>query len=240
MMIVDTSANDALDFWRQEWTRQNAQAEVTPTQSPRSPGRLQLTVRPHPRESSRHDKGSGHQSDRRYCVRSCDGYYFPLTRLREAVQDKELCAALCPSAKTEVFRLKANDDSIERAVSSKGTPYDKLGAAFAYRTGLKKDCTCGSSRNVEQALLTDPTLAAGDIVVTARGVRVFAGGASFPFKERDFIALRKARGLPRALMTYLSLIDQPFRETELKESLNNQAKGTATVALFNNALATHR
>jgi hypothetical protein len=42
------------------------------------------------------------------------------------------------------------------------------------------------------SLFEDKTLQRGDAVMTAKGLRIFAGSRSFPFVESDFVALSKA------------------------------------------------
>jgi hypothetical protein len=108
-----------------------------------------------------------------YCVRLCDGRYFPVNRAREATPS-QLCEALCPAAPTRVFY----GGGIDRAAAADGTPYAALDNAFIYRELIVDGCTCNGSSpfgmqrmDVEQ----DPTLRAGDAVVTAHGSLKFNG-----------------------------------------------------------------
>jgi hypothetical protein len=221
-------ANDALDFWRQEYARERGRPDssergrsdrserVRPDTSWSDPP-VRFTVRP-----KREDAGySGSMGERHYCVRTCDGFYFPLAG-RGSMSKAEMCRALCPAAPTEVYRLGGGADSIESAVSERGKPYASLPTALAYRTSLKPGCTCrGSGATAMSVPITrDPTLARGDIVVTQKGVHIFAGGAKFPFRDGDFVHYRNYRGLSREVMTMLSLIDRPFRAAELKHTLD--------------------
>ena len=75
-----------------------------------------------------------------YCVRLCDGRYFPLPRRTGAVSmsSAQICSAMCPAAKTEVF----NGKIIDHAISSDGKPYSSLRNAFVYREKTVADCTC--------------------------------------------------------------------------------------------------
>ena len=63
-----------------------------------------------------------------YCVRTCDGRYFPLQRHAGATP-AELCKSFCPAAKTMVF----SGSKIDTAVAPNGTRYADLDNAFAYR-----------------------------------------------------------------------------------------------------------
>lgn len=215
---VDLRANDALDFWREEYARQN---RYRPAESPPPDTPLRFTIRP-PRQQHAVSGGSGSPSDQHYCVRTCDGFYFPLSAFRGAGSKAEMCRALCPGAATEVYRLGAGADSIEGAVSERGKPYGALPAALAYRKSLKDGCTCRGATAMAMSvpIIKDPTLARGDIVVTAVGVRIFAGGSRFPYRDGDFVHYRKYPGLSRELVTMLSLIDRPFQPAELRHTLN--------------------
>jgi len=224
-------ANDALDFWRQEYARERGRADSVQERSdpwqgkredsfrsrPTVPGpTIRFTVRPR-RDDVPH---AGYAGERHYCVRTCDGFYFPLTA-RGSMSKAEMCRALCPAAPTEVYRLSGGGDAIEAAISERGKPYTSLPAALAYRKSLKPGCTCrgAGATAVSVPITQDPTLARGDIVVTHKGVHVFAGGNA-PHRDADFVHYRSYRGLSREVATMLSLIDRPFRAAELKRRLD--------------------
>jgi hypothetical protein len=230
----EVPANDALDFWRQEYARQE-QSRADHANNSQSEPPVRFIVRPRrkvqegpagyasERPTSKEGVQAGHAgyaSERLYCVRTCDGFYFPLTA-RGGMSKAEMCRALCPTAPTEVYRLGAGDGSIEDATSERGKPYKSLPAALAYRKRLQPDCTCRGAGAVAMSvpITHDPTLARGDIVVTQKGVHVFAGG-KVPHHERDFVHYRSYRGLSREVVTMLSLIDRPFRAAELKQTLD--------------------
>jgi hypothetical protein len=75
-----------------------------------------------------------------YCVRLCDGRYFPLHR-----NAKPICEALCPATKTEIF----SGSEIAQATSADGSPYQKLANAFVYRERIVPGCTCNGSMSSE-------------------------------------------------------------------------------------------
>ncbi len=175
------------------------------------------------REASR-DESSRRRSGRAsggslYCVRTCDGFYFPATASASTADDGKICTALCPGTETEAYRLAKDDDEIDNAVTRKGKPYSSLPAAFAYRTSLKEGCTCGDqARTGIAALQDDPTLAPNDIVVTETGVRVFVGSSKFPYREKDFVPYRKVRRMERGLAAYLESIEHPLGRSESRRS----------------------
>jgi hypothetical protein len=105
-----------------------------------------------------------------YCVRLCDGRYFPMQRHANATSI-QLCNAFCPAAKTQVF----NGSEIDHAVASNGARYADLGNAFVYRQKVVPDCTCNGKDAFGLAKIdvaNDPTLRPGDIVSAGDNVKV--------------------------------------------------------------------
>ena len=76
------------------------------------------------------------------CVRSCDGYFFPLfARGVSADEAERLCQAQCPNAPTRLFFM-AGDSELESAIGADGMPYTSLPNAFRYRTTFDPTCSC--------------------------------------------------------------------------------------------------
>ncbi|MEJ0074921.1 MAG: DUF2865 domain-containing protein [Alphaproteobacteria bacterium] len=99
-----------------------------------------------------------------YCVRLCDGRYFPMQRHSNATSI-QLCNAFCPAAKTQVF----NGSQIDHAVASNGARYANLENAFVYRQKIVDGCTCNGKDTFGLAKIdvaSDPTLKSGDIIAT--------------------------------------------------------------------------
>ena len=108
-----------------------------------------------------------------YCVRTCDGRYFPLQRHAGATP-AELCKSFCPAAKTMVF----SGSKIDTAVAQNGTRYADLDNAFAYRDKVSDNCSCNGKDGLGLARVEssgDPTLRPGDIVATDDGLATFGG-----------------------------------------------------------------
>lgn len=130
-------------------------------------------------------------SSKSYCVRSCDGYFFPIgaTARGDGRQvQAAACNAMCPGAAVRLFSTR--DGSIENARTEGGQLYSATATAFRYRDRLEPGCSCQS--NVTQGLARlslsqDHTLRTGDVVVTEQGVRVFRDGGRFPYQPRDFM-----------------------------------------------------
>jgi hypothetical protein len=122
-----------------------------------------------PRRSA--ESGFGHGTV--YCVRTCDGRYFPLQRHAGAAP-AELCKSFCPAAKTMVF----SGGKIDTAVAQNGTRYADLDNAFAYRDKVTDSCSCNGKDGLGLARVEtsgDPTLRPGDIVATDDGLATFTG-----------------------------------------------------------------
>jgi len=124
--------------------------------------------RPAPRE--REDVTSSGGGGQAWCVRTCDGRYFPLGATGD--QSKEAaCNSFCPAAKTEIVYGSA----IDEAETDDGKPYSELPNAFRYRKEIVDGCTCNGKDQFGLAKVSidnDPTLRKGDIVAGADGLMV--------------------------------------------------------------------
>ena len=119
------------------------------------------------RSEPRQRYGGGGQA---YCVRTCDGRYFPITGDDREGRAKN-CNSLCPSASTEVVY----GSTIDEAATENGKPYSKLQNAFRYRNELVAGCSCNGKDSVGLAKIepeNDPTLRKGDIVAGENGLVV--------------------------------------------------------------------
>lgn len=113
--------------------------------------------------------GGGRQA---YCVRTCDGRYFPISATDNQSRAAS-CNNFCPSSETKVVY----GSSIDQATTEGGKPYSELPNAYKYRTELVAGCTCNGKDQIGLApvkLENDPTLRRGDIVASADGLMVTA------------------------------------------------------------------
>jgi hypothetical protein len=84
---------------------------------------------------------------RTMCVRTCDGYYFPIsfaTSPANFARDEQTCQARCPGTKVELYYHVPSEESASM-VSLAGVPYEDLPAAFLYRKAdapRAPGCTC--------------------------------------------------------------------------------------------------
>jgi Protein of unknown function (DUF2865) len=108
-----------------------------------------------------------------FCVRSCDGKYFPLT-VRGNATPVATCQAFCPASATKVFY----GSTIDGAASSTGERYADSENAFAYRKALRADCTCNGRSPSGLApvdLALDTSLRSGDVIATTDGLVAYTG-----------------------------------------------------------------
>ena len=123
---------------------------------------------PAPQPSRTASGGSGPA----FCVRSCDGRYFPLTRGNAT--PVQMCQAFCPASPTKVFF----GSNIDNASSATGERYADSENAFAYRKALRADCTCNGRDSAGLApvdLTLDTSLRPGDVIATTDGLVAYSG-----------------------------------------------------------------
>jgi uncharacterized protein DUF2865 len=105
-----------------------------------------------------------------FCVRTCDGRYFPVSGSDNASRAAS-CNSFCPASETKVFY----GSSIDHASAENGKAYSELPNAFRYRNELVSGCTCNGKDQIGLApvkIEDDPTLRKGDIVAGANGLLV--------------------------------------------------------------------
>lgn len=127
-----------------------------------------------PAETPRPDgiEGAGSTA---FCVRLCDGRFFPVQR-QSNVTPAQTCSAFCPASQTRIY----NGSGIEHAVGPDGRPYRELASAFVYREKIVAGCTCNGKDAfglVNTPIDEDATLRPGDIVATNGGLMAYNGGA---------------------------------------------------------------
>jgi uncharacterized protein DUF2865 len=116
--------------------------------------------------------GAGGDTYRTVCVRTCDGYYFPIsysTTPASFPQDEQVCQRMCPAAEVSLYTHRNPGEDISQAISTNGRSYSELPNAFAFRKAFNPSCSCRPpGQTWSQALrhLEDDTLEQGDIVVT--------------------------------------------------------------------------
>lgn len=139
---------------------------------------------------SPHPNGPMGGTYRTVCVRTCDGYYFPISfetspeRFRE---DEQTCQHMCPAAEVQLYTYHNPGEEMTQAVGLNGRLYTELPTAFQYRKALSPTCSCRRpGESWADALRVnggDNTLAPGDVVVTDQNAnRISQQGAGVAAK----------------------------------------------------------
>jgi hypothetical protein len=134
-----------------------------------------------------------------YCVRTCDGRYFPISA-SDGQSRAASCNSFCPASDTKLVY----GSSIDQAATENGKPYSELPNAFRYRNELVAGCTCNGKDQIGLApvkIEDDPTLRKGDIVAGANGLVVAARvadrrGASLNFSPASASVRAKYQRVP--------------------------------------------
>jgi hypothetical protein len=159
-----------------------------------------------------------------FCVRSCDGKYFPLTRSNAS--PVQMCQAFCPASPTKVFY----GSNIDNATSVTGERYADSENAFAYRKALRGDCTCNGRDAVGLApvdLMLDASLRAGDVIATTGGLVAYSGIKVGNSQNPEFTPVASYPGLTAEVRARLG---------EMKvapvtaEAIDNEAPNSSDVA----------
>ncbi|MHA6641906.1 DUF2865 domain-containing protein [Mesorhizobium sp. A623] len=93
---------------------------------------------------------------RTMCVRTCDGYFFPMSNaasLRDFERDQKNCESSCPGTEMQVFYTRGiGDDSANMTSSVTGRPYTELPTAYLYKKPGNPDapaCGCNAAQGFE-------------------------------------------------------------------------------------------
>lgn len=109
---------------------------------------------------------------RTLCVRTCDGYYFPIsysTSPTRFPEDEQTCKQLCPATEAVLYSHRNPGEDVGQAVAANGRVYKDLPNAFRYRREFNPSCSCrlpGQSWAEALGQIKDSTVERGDIVVT--------------------------------------------------------------------------
>jgi hypothetical protein len=117
-------------------------------------------------------------SFRTICVRSCDGFYYPIsfaTSSDHFRDDEQTCQRMCPASEVALYTYHNPGEEVAQAVSLNGRLYTELPTAFSYRKALDKACSCRKpGESWAEALKvngSDNTVAPGDVVVTEQNAK---------------------------------------------------------------------
>ncbi len=167
-----------------------------------------------------------------FCVRSCDGKYFPL--MRASASPVAMCQSFCPASPTRVFF----GASIDGATAANGERYADSENAYAYRKALRADCTCNGRDPAGLApvdLTLDTSLRPGDVIATTSGLVAYSGVRIGNDQTAEFTPVASYPGLTAEVRARLGEIkvapvSAEVASTDIPVSLINPAIAPATTA----------
>src|SRR5476649_2075362 len=182
------SAEGLFDFLFGGAPKQQQQARQAPPQASffADPFGLNQQQAPPPRAIATGGSGPA------FCVRSCDGRYFPLARGNAT--PVQMCQAFCPASTTKVFF----GSTIDSASSVGGERYADMENAFTFRKSLRADCTCNGRDPAGLApvdLSLDTSLRSGDVIATASGLVAYSGARVGAGQTAEFTPVASYPGL---------------------------------------------
>ncbi|MEP9388291.1 DUF2865 domain-containing protein [Mesorhizobium sp. KR9-304] len=92
---------------------------------------------------------------RTLCVRTCDGYYFPISNASspwDFERDQQNCQSSCPGTEVQIYYHRPSQESQDMVSGLSGAPYSDLPAAWLYKqsgTPSPAGCACNAPRNDE-------------------------------------------------------------------------------------------
>jgi hypothetical protein len=110
---------------------------------------------------------------RAFCVRGCDGRYFPV-QASAGISAAEACHSFCPAAQTKLY----SGSNIDYAAASDGSRYADSDNAYRYRKEMVAGCSCNGRDTVGLAHINpanDRTLRPGDVLATKNGLVAVTG-----------------------------------------------------------------
>lgn len=117
---------------------------------------------------------------RTLCVRTCDGYYFPVsfsTGRSQFANDEARCSEICPAAPTELYIYRNPGGDQSEMMSLAGVPYADQPFAFRYKSEFVEGCSCRQAKQSKHR-------SAWSEVGTSSEARVFFADISSGLPER--------------------------------------------------------
>jgi len=137
---------------------------------------------------------------RTLCVRTCDGYYYPIsfsTVPSRFPEDERTCQRTCPAAEVTLFSHRNPGEDVNQAVSISGRAYRDLPNAFHYRQSFDATCSCRrAGQSWADALGRDATIERGDIIVTDERAKALAQPKAEPAAKQSKQDAKRAKGAP--------------------------------------------
>ncbi|MBN9018065.1 MAG: DUF2865 domain-containing protein [Rhizobiales bacterium] len=142
-----SSQNRPKNFLERLFTPQTPQIAMAPAEQG------VVLQRDDSQDSGGYDTGFGRGRYRTLCVRTCDGYYFPIsysTTRDGFTRDEQICKQTCPGTEVVLYAHRNPGQDSSKALSTiDESRYSDLPTAFAYRTNLTQGCGCGKPADLD-------------------------------------------------------------------------------------------
>ncbi len=171
---------------------------------------------------------------RTMCVRTCDGFYFPVsfsTSQDGFGRDAAVCRSMCPAAEAQLFVHRNPGETVENLVSVDGLPYADLPNANRFRTAYVEGCGCQSASS-DRKTMASLIRSGDDEALTylrdgqpagGMGVDALRSGLTPPGTAAEAIEAATQGRDPDTLMN-MELGFAPVRATPTLPVLGNSAK----------------
>ena len=116
---------------------------------------------------------------RTICVRTCDGYYFPIsfaTTQDRLQRDSQVCQSQC-GGPAKLYYYPNPGGEVQQAIGVDGTPYTALLNAFRYRKELVSGCSCKGPAEAQDSVADTQPMQLPAIGVPAAKTAGQAAGA---------------------------------------------------------------
>ncbi|KQZ13421.1 hypothetical protein ASD44_04520 [Mesorhizobium sp. Root554] len=131
--------------------------------------------------------GSPDGEYRTMCVRTCDGYFYPMSNaasLGDFERDQKNCESSCPGTEMQVFYQRGlAEDSAKMTSSANGRPYSELPTAYLYKKpGVARPVSCGCNAAGTFSIIGGGSVTAGQPVSESSSVMTMPAIAPAPSK----------------------------------------------------------
>ena len=182
-------------------------------------------------------------SYRTFCVRECDGYYYPLSEASMPgafITDEAKCRSSCSSPAELFYSVIPNEDA-GQMVALTGERYGKLANAFRYRSEYVDGCACKPKPWSAEAKVVFDRRAV--IATRTRSERIVATGAAAAAKVLAAPEAKIAAAPAHATARYSQAVSErprfrpffrPFRDNAGVQAANEPPQQQRRFFLFRN------
>lgn len=155
---------------------------------------------------------------RTLCVRSCDGYFFPIAYASSRAtleRDAAACSAMCPGTEVELHYHRVPHEEADKMISAAtGRPYTEMQNAFRYRErnfSRPADCSCSNEAGGGYTVLGEGQASAAQPTSQSPSILLLPMPTERPDPARDPETQRNLDGglTVDALRTLLEPVERP-------------------------------